>query len=388
MKPMRTKEKSILWIACLCMAALSFAVFYAMAQRPASDLSIHAAWAAEGSFADPRSFLHHHVHPLWHLGVGLLLLTGLSLPVAAALVTMLWKCVLFWASWALCRRLLGQGQKWWQATVCALVICLVSSVCIPWFNPTVYLGAGTPNTWHSPTQMAVLPFSVACLWVMAQSYDRFEKLGPEQGCLTGRQWLGMAALFALSALAKPTFLQAFLPAAALFFLVQWIRQPQGSKYFWQLIGAMVPSLLVMALQFYYYFLHPTDTGIQLDVSLAKTGLCVAQLLVMALFPLFALVTDREKKDTLVILTVWNAVSALIEMMLLGESGRRSSDGNFIWAMMGSAFLLWAVMLPRFVRQQRGRGLCPRSVAGGALIGWHLLSGLYYIGYLLLTGATL
>ena len=27
-------------------------------------------------------------------------------------------------------------------------------------------------------------------------------------------------------------------------------------------------------------------------------------------------------------------------------------------------------------------------AGGALIGWHLLSGLYYIGYLLLTGATL
>ena len=88
------------------------------------------------------------------------------------------------------------------------------------------------------------------------------------------------------------------------------------------------------------------------------------------------------------MTVWNAVSALIEMMLLGESGRRSSDGNFIWAMMGSAFLLWAVMLPRFVRQQRGRGLCPRSMAGGALIGWHLLSGLYYIGYLLLTGATL
>ena len=35
---------------------LSWALFYQLTLRPASDISIHATWAAEGSFADPVTF--------------------------------------------------------------------------------------------------------------------------------------------------------------------------------------------------------------------------------------------------------------------------------------------------------------------------------------------
>ena len=68
------------WLAVGVSLVLGYIVFYALALRPASDLSIHATWAAEGNFADLRSFVHHGAHPLWHVLVAAVLLTGLPLP--------------------------------------------------------------------------------------------------------------------------------------------------------------------------------------------------------------------------------------------------------------------------------------------------------------------
>lgn len=377
------RELFIQWAACLLLGVLSFFVFYALAGRPHSDISIHATWAAEGSFLNPRSFLHHQVHPLWHIGMGLLLLTGMPLEVAAALSTTLWKLALLWVTWGLSKRLLGRERSPWAATACALISVLVSTVLVPGLNPDVYLSIGaTPNPWHSPTQIAVLPFSIACVWLISQSYVRFEQLGPQRA-LTPAQWLWMAALFAISALAKPSFLQAFLPGAAVYFLVQWIRHPNGSRYFWQLIGAMLPALAVIAVQFYFYFLNASDTGIALTLSWQKAGTALLQCLLMCLFPLYVLFTDRERSHSpLTVLSLAYLLSALVETIVLGEAGRRAADGNFVWALMGAAFLLWAVTLPRFFRRQQGRRPDVCGVIGGGLLGWHLLSGLYYVVYLL------
>lgn len=384
MEKSNRKELIIQWAACLLLGALSFTVFYALAGRPHSDISIHATWASEGSFLNPRSFLHHQVHPLWHIGMGLLLLTGMPLNVAAALSTMLWKVSLLWIAWGLSKRLLGRERSPWAATACALMAVLVSTVVVPGLNPDVYLSIGaTPNPWHSPTQIAVLPFSIICVWLMAQSYVRFEQLGPQKGILSLGQWLWMAALFAISALAKPSFLQAFLPGAAVYFLVQWIRHPNGSRYFWQLILAMLPALAVIAVQFYFYFLNASDTGIGLTLSWQKAGTALLQCLLMCLFPLYVLLTDRERPSSpLTALSLAYLASALVETIVLGEQGRRAADGNFVWALMGAAFLLWAVTLPRFFRRQRGRRPNVCGIIGGGLLGWHLLSGLYYVVYLL------
>ena len=54
------------WASLALMLALSFWIFYALALRHASDISIHATWAAEGDFLQPRTFLRHGAHPLWH----------------------------------------------------------------------------------------------------------------------------------------------------------------------------------------------------------------------------------------------------------------------------------------------------------------------------------
>ena len=112
-------------------------------------------------------------------------------------------------------------------------------------------------------------------------------------------------------------------------------------------------------------------------------------LIMA-FPLYTLVLCRaQKADTTFVLTLLMNLTAIVEMLLLGEDGRRASDGNFGWGMMGASLMLWVVCLIRFLRQQDvWNWRRPRNLAGWLLLAWHLASGVYYVGYLFVSGASL
>ena len=197
---------------------LSFALFYRLTLRPSSDISIHATWAAEGNFADLTSFLHHGAHPMWHVLVALVLRLGVPLAHAAALVTAACKTAEVW----LIRRLMGRAlPDRSPAALTGLALCVgtVSSLLTP-YNPTVYLGVGTPNTWHSPTQMIAMVWMLICVPLTARCYDRFEAALPDpRANIPWREGALLGALLLLSLTAKPTFMQAFLPAACLFFLV-------------------------------------------------------------------------------------------------------------------------------------------------------------------------
>ena len=66
----------------------------------------------------------------------------------------------------------------------------------------------------------------------------------------------------------------------------------------------------------------------------------------------------------------------------------AADGNFAWAFMGMAVLMWAITLPCFLRETQQDGRRWRTATGWALAAYHVGSGLYYIIYLLSTGATM
>lgn len=380
---MMFRKHSLKWTACLLLAVLSFAVFYSICQSPSSDLSIHATWATEGRFLDPLSFVRHHAHPLWHFIVNPINRLGLELHAAAALVTALFKVLEFLTVCWVGRMIAGKETAEWKVVLCSLAVVLTGSVCLPWYNPTVFVGPGTPNTWHSPTQVLTLSFALICIWLTVQSWERKS--------FTLVQWLTLAALLAVNALAKPVFLQAFLPAAALYFLILWIRNPQHTRYFWKLIAAYLPCVAVILLQFVFYFLHPTDrTGMTVAFNWANICDTFITLALMEAFPVYVLLTSKNRsRDTFTDLILWANAVAFLEQMFLCEVGRRAADGNFAWAFMGMAVLLWAITLPRFLREtQQEKERKIRNTAGWALCAYHVGSGLYYILYLLATGATL
>lgn len=385
-------DQVVQWAALAGVLALSFALFYHLCQLPSSDISIHAAWAAEGDFSQPVSFLRHGAHPLWHVLVAALLRLGLPLDCSATLITTLSKG----AQLCLVRNILSSRLRMSANAVTLLsVLCvLVSSLCVPWYNPTVYYNVGTPNTWHSCTQLAGMVFMLMCVPLTARCYDRFDKQLPSrEATAPWRDTALLGALLFLSLLAKPTFMQAFLPAACLFFLVQWIRHPRNSRYFLQVLLCVLPSILFMLAQYFYYFgaLGGSQGSVTLEVSLEKAKTTLLCVLLMQAFPLYAFAVSRKavRRDTLFWLTLGlNAVSVL-EFLFLGESGRRAGDGNFGWGMMGAAMMSWVVGLSAYFQARSAKALSRfKALGGDLLLGWHLISGVYYIVYLFTSGAAL
>ena len=383
-------------LALAAVFVLSWALFYRLTLRPASDISIHATWAAEGSFADLTTFVHHGAHPMWHVLVALVMRLGVPLAHAAALVTAGCKAAEVW----LMRRLLGRAMPdRAPAAVTGLSLCvgMVSSLLTP-FNPTVYLGVGTPNTWHSPTQLIAMVWMLICVPLTARCYDRFAAALPDpRANIPWREGALLGALLLVSLTAKPTFMQAFLPAACLFFLAAWVRHTHNSRFFLRVLACVMPAIAFMILQYMYYFgiIVPSQGDMVLEISLEKLGRVAMSTLLIQAYPLYVLVFFRKdgKRDTLFNLSLLMDIVGVAEYLLLGENGRRAADGNFGWGMMGAALMLWVVTAARFFAAGRGAReadgrVSARRVGGLALFGCHLLSGAYYVVYLFLTDGVL
>ncbi len=382
------------WLMIAGMSLLSLAIFLRLLQHPTSDISIHTVWAGECSFADLTTFVRHGAHPMWHLLVYLVTLLGVKLELASALVTMLCKAVEVWLLHRLLTVMLHGRLSRTAITLAAAVCATVSCLCIPFYNSTVYLGVGSPNTWHSCTQLIALCWMLLCVPYVAWCYDCFTQRLLRDGQDTRLPWwqpILLGALLLLSLLAKPTFMQAFLPACCLYFLWQWIRHPRNSRFFVQVLLCVLPAILFMIFQYLYYFgiIVPWQANMVLEVSGGKFWNVLIRTVLMMAFPLYTLVVcRRQKADTLYVITlVFNAV-AIVEFLILGENGRRASDGNFGWGMMGASLMLWVVCLGRFLKEARLKKSEKRHIPGWILLGWHLASGIYYIGYLLISGAAL
>ena len=68
-------------------------------------------------------------------------------------------------------------------------------------------------------------------------------------------------------------MQTFLPAACLFYLVQWIRRPKATPFVVQTLLWVLPAVALMILQYLYYFgiIVPYQGGMVLEMSWSKAG---------------------------------------------------------------------------------------------------------------------
>lgn len=384
------------WLMLALLFVLSFVMFYQMTLIPSSDISIHATWAEEGDFRDLTSFVHHGIHPMWHVAVSVLLHLGVSLPFASALITALSKVFIAYITHRLLTVALHQQLSRTAITLLSAVLMFVSCLCVPSYNPTVYLGVGTPNTWHSCTQLLALAFMVVCVPYTAWCYDTFTHQLAQDGektILPWKQAITLGVLLFLSLLAKPSFMQAFLPGCCLYFLYQWIRHPKNSRYFLQVLLCVVPAILFMFFQYLFYFddtFFHQESGMVLELNWLKTQETLIRVVLMMAFPIYTLFQCRSQKaDTTFVLTLLFNLVAIVEMLFLGESGIRASDGNFGWGVMGASLMLWIICMIRFLKQsKRQKWYMPTQLFGWLLLAWHLGSGIYYFVYLLVSRAAL
>lgn len=409
------------WSVLLLLTAFSLYMFLWEYANPYSDLHIHARIASEFDFGNLRSITSRLAYPLWHLAVAVLYQVGIPLNWAAALICVACKA----AAFLLMRRYLlvmtGGRVSGTLVTLSALLLSIVTNLYIPGVNYGVYRNFGSPMVWHNPTQLAVIVTMFLSVPYLMHCWYYFQERSRSDGAtaiLPWRKVLTLATLLMLSLSAKPTFIQALIPAAAAFFLWQWIRHPKNSRYFLQIILAFLPAVGYFLLQYLYYtgVVVPYTSGVEIGATLQSTWQAIRNMLMMCAFPLFALVAIREKgmfRDHTLVMALLIALFAMLEAMFFRETGLRINHGNFNWASMSAALLLWVVVMPKFflaigdyqaqraaLREQAKAGVIPSAVLAGSqralslrsagflisfmLLVWHLYSSLFYLYFLLTT----
>ena len=232
--------------------ALGLGVFFIVAavSRFSPDYGPHIEIAQKISgdaILHPVNFLRQNCYPLWHVLTRLVMII-FDGTIAAAIVSGL--CGVWGVA---CSAIfLRQRHKSVSSEVlCAMciVFAIVSPVFVPWFNKNLILGQSSPNLWHNPTHLMVRAVGFPILVWVATILDGI-------GCREGGGRVTIRSLFAisgclvLSALAKPSFLQIFMPAAFLIMLYKLCRYRGAAiKPIAGLIMAYVPALCVVTVQF-------------------------------------------------------------------------------------------------------------------------------------------
>ena len=125
------------------------------------------------------------------------------------------------------------------AALMPAALCVLQPV-LP-LDPTRYdawlFGYFPPNQWHSPTTLFSKPFALLLLGLGPMV------VWPAHGTRAGRRRvLASAALVVMSALVKPNFIMAFLPALGALALLHW----RHTDWHWFRISFAVPAIAVLA----------------------------------------------------------------------------------------------------------------------------------------------
>ncbi len=253
-----------------------------------------------------------------------------------------------------------------RAALTAFGLCFVQPLYFYWLDlADRFLGSYSMNPLHNPTQMCVRGFSLLCICLV---YDIWNKQKDKNYCGVFFQvknglkkyYICLSVTLFLSAMAKPTFAEMFIPAVAFVMLGEWIarivRKDNSAKdYFHKcllMLLCAVPTLLYILLQFLAYFVWGGSYGADGTFIVTKwlevwhmysNNVLLSVLLGMA-FPLFMVLINTQfyLKDDLGRLALTGYGVGFLEAALFGESGGKLSHSDFLWPMMSGMLLMWVV----------------------------------------------
>ena len=262
-------------------------------------------------------------------------------------------------------------------------LCVLQPV-LP-LNPTRYdawlFGYFPPNQWHSPTTLFSKPFALLLLGLGPAV------VWPEHGTRAGRpRMLASAALVVMSALVKPNFIMAFLPALGALAVLHW----RHTDWHWLRISFGLPTIAVLVWQYDVAYTLTTEGSGVILAPLHVIGLYSPTDLVTlgwhlaasVLFPLAAVAcfrsvcTDRRVQLGWAVFVIGAAFGYLL------AEGPGADDGNFLWSGQLAAFVLFAATAVAVLRAAAaggpGVGRLGRFALCGGVFLWHVTSGIQHL----------
>ena len=392
----KRRRNGIGWAVIAASAAILFTCGFLTA-LVGIDYGPHEQIALSLTPGDPAGLFREHPEPLWHLLTYMVVrLTHCRVEIAAGIVSGCLILLTYAVAYFAIRKTVP-GLETHEIAALDLVLHLVSAIYVPFFNKEPFLGQGTPNIWHNPTTIAVRPIALLIFVITASMVVNAQKEEFEKGIPAGRAVV-TALLLVLSCLAKPSFVQVFYPAIFTLMVI-WLIMYKGKnlRTAIQLFLMCLPSLIVMIFQFVVAFYGGKEGsgGIMIApfvVAGARTNSIAVSMLLLLAFPLLMLLIAAIHRSVTWgdifgwIMLIWGTIWRL----LLAEKGERTYHGNFTWGYMLAVYLVWYIAVRHYLKlyfseqmtgNKRGIGFYLATL----VLALHLISGIYYLIYLVFMG---
>ena len=376
------------------------------------DYSIHVAKLEGFDFSQTAAYLKEHPEPLWHLSVaGVFRLLSMpffgkfpfvagTLQQAAAVTSGIYYALMYFAACRIIGLFEAEVKRPMLAFVC-FCLHVAAAIYVPFFNETPYLGQGSPNVWHNPTTIGVKWVALIVFMLTAAELTRMVKTDFTKNVRIVPGIL-IALLMVISNLYKPSLVMVYYPAVFMICLVWLIRyRGRNLRHCFELLLICLPSLALMIRQYMVSF-GGTGSGGGLEFAPFKTAsiytpnILISTLLLLA-FPLFMLLVSLIGKH--MDMADWFGwlmlLAGLAEKLLLAETGERASHGNFSWGYLLAVYFVWFLAIRDYMCLWQTRSLYAVRVLrvrdhvlcffATVLLTLHVLSGAYYLYYLIVLG---
>lgn len=259
-----------------------------------------------------------------------------------------------------------------RAAVISFGVCVLRAFSFYWLDEDAKYSM---NPIYNPTYMCMRGFSLLCFCLLCDIWGRQKDenyrgifFRVEKGLK--RYYIYLAIMLFLSAMAKPTFAEMFIPAVAFLMLGELLtrlrrRDGSAAPYFRHCVNTLlcaVPTLLYILLQFLVYFIWGGSYGGEeglvvtkwLEVWRMYTQNVGLSILCSMAFPLFMLLIDGAYfvKSDWGRLALAGYLMGFLEAALLGEGGEKLGHGDFLWPMMSGLLLMFIVSLMRLLVLER------------------------------------
>lgn len=271
----------------------------------------------------------------------------------------------------------------------ALFAMFLGPIYVPEFHQCFYKGVFQSFAWHSPTQQAMIVFSIPAFICFAKLYERYEE------SVDVKLWLLCMVFTLLSATGKPSFaidliLGAIVMFAAELFLPGKLGFGEKFKRLFLIGCSFIPSGLYFFVVMYFNFGDKGERSGKIVFGLKSLlnydGLFLAIICGLAfaiLVWIFNLGKLRQRKMRTVVMIF---LMGIVQWALVYEEGFRAAHGNFVWGRQVGCYFLMLSALAVFVDNFKNRSdfLSGRKslqaiyfLAGGGLLVLHIASQILY-----------
>ena len=380
-------ERLYLPAALLCVFAVSYLLAYAMTQKSWTDLAVHMEIA--NAFLDGTE---RNANPGFYLVFGFLTrVCGIPQTHGAACAMGMFFVMTAAAVYVITGCVLGRNTP--ERTKCLIVLF------ISFFGPlylggeSYYLGAGSFNAWHNPTNSGVKFFALVCFFLFVYVYQMKDT---DVAFVCGRQlkrvhlYAVLVAVTCCSLIFKPSFFQVFAPCLAAVYGLDFLMKKRSFK---SCLTDALMFLPAIALILYQMFaeIGGEESGGGMFIAFARgwsyhTDNIFRAIMANAIFLLFVCIFCEKHlfKNKLLLYSVMFYVIGVGEGLFLCESGPRISHGNLLWGNeigIGVGYLgavLCFVQYVNIAKDNPTKGQKAVRYAGNALMAAQFLLGVWYV----------